>query len=264
MQIINKKLIKRGLVLTAVLLFILFNFDFNNNGMKNSNSNVPRKTEPPKLSEISPTLYLDYEDKKYAVFLLKAQGNKVKLIPNYQEQLASDEIMNINSCDSLINAGFYDENHKPIGLLLTEGVSISEFKKNQTFNGFIYKMSDEQLNISYSPIGNTEFIIQTGPILIFDNLPISLVLKNDEFARRSVFMLSDNDPFFVIFTGTESLLDGPQLKDLPHLVSKLSEYMGDNIESAINLDGGSASAMITKDFQIKEYSSIGSAFCLTL
>ena len=67
---------------------------------------------------------------------------------------------------------------------------------------------------------------------------------------------------FLVITGSDSLAIGPSLTDLPQIVAKIGETLGEDFKTAVNLDGGTASAFINQEKTIKEYSFIGSFFCL--
>ncbi|MCX6724478.1 MAG: hypothetical protein NTV20_00040, partial [Candidatus Shapirobacteria bacterium] len=57
-------------------------------------------------------------------------------------------------------------------------------------------------------------------------------------------------------------VSGPLLADLPQIVGEIGETLGEDFKTALNLDGGTASAFLSQKKTIKEYTLIGSFFCL--
>jgi hypothetical protein len=49
---------------------------------------------------------------------------------------------------------------------------------------------------------------------------------------------------------------------MPDVMSKIMEVSSISFKDVINLDGGSASAFISKDKTLQEFSPIGSFFCI--
>jgi len=72
----------------------------------------------------------------------------------------------------------------------------------------------------------------------------------------------DNKLIFMVIYDPKSVFLGPELVDLPQIVSLVSAENDLNIADAINLDGGSASAFKSRDFSLSEISPVGSFFCL--
>ena len=191
-------------------------------------------------------------------------ASKIFLYGNFAEKLPASRLLQQSACESLVNGGFYTEKNEPIGLFVTEGSFLSQRAANATFDGYL--TIDEAGNAriaSYNPSGNYRVALQSGPILIENNQNKLLQLKNDERARRVVVGLTkDKKVIFAVFYDKDSVFNGPLLADLPRAVLQLGDEIGIEFESALNLDGGSASAFITPTFKVTEASPIGSYFCI--
>ena len=66
---------------------------------------------------------------------------------------------------------------------------------------------------------------------------------------------------FIVAYTKGNPLSGPRLTELPEIIDELSKNAKLDIVDALNLDGGSHSAFLTKSFQLTEISTIGSYFC---
>ena len=109
-------------------------------------------------------------------------------------------------------------------------------------------------------IGRLDFGVKSGPILVYDSKPLKLAIKDDQLRRRIVAALTqDEQLIFLVILSPRSDYSGPLLADTPQLVLAINP----KIVSAVNLDGGSASALITPEFNLPEYQPIGGYFCYT-
>ena len=205
---------------------------------------------------------LSVKIENYAVYWLELQNiSSLTLNPNYDEKLASSQILTEAECKSLINAGFYTEDGKPVGLFVSDGETLRKFSTNSLFNGVFYIKGNDFGIIDTNP-KNPDYALQTGPILLEAGDVRNLSLNNDKSARRVVLATSEDSIVFLVFFDSESVYLGPYLDDLPQLVNDFSQQNNLDIIDAINLDGGSASAFITKDVALSELSPIGSYFCV--
>ena len=140
---------------------------------------------------------------------------------------------------------------------------LSKSIENTLFNGYFVLTKNNKVTIEKSYLGESIRIgLQTGPLLIQDERSQKLNLVSDKNARRIVAALTNkNELYFIAFYDKESVFLGPLLVDLPGLVSKIQDEMDVKFISAINLDGGSASAFFNEEIQLSELTPIGSFFC---
>ena len=193
-----------------------------------------------------------------------AQPEKLILIPNFENKLSSTALFKNNQCQFLTNGGFYSEDNQPLAWFFTQDKLFKKETKSAFSNGFLSKDKNGNISLNnFVPTIQLEWGLQTGPLLIQNNQPFNLSLVHDELDRRVVAALNEkNELFFLIVTKTDSLAFGPLLKDLPLIVKEIGSQINESFQSAVNLDGGTASAFITLAKSIKEYTWIGSAFCL--
>ena len=212
-----------------------------------------RSTPAPKQNEnqvlATPNARVVIDNRTYFVYWREIEKN-LTLIPNFERKIASSRLM--DNCTYGANGGFYTEDFKPIGLFISDGALLSTAIGNATFNGYFVKTDHFSLT-RQPPTDSVEFAVQSGPYVT----PKSrLNIKNDTYARRVLVGRSGNTWRFLAITEKENTFSGPILADLPTLLGDL------NIDEALNLDGGSASAFYSESgVRLGELTPIGSFFC---
>lgn len=257
---------KRFLVFLCFLFLVLFSFWFF------QRKNLP--VSPPSIKEKTETITDDFRQgmKKFVfqeqelLFLEQkiSEAQKLNLLSNFEQKFPSTELFENNNCQFLINGGFYDEQDQPLGWFFSNDQLFKREIKSALFNGFLFQTKDNEIFIEdVLPSNSVIWGLQAGPILIFNSQPLKMSLVKDERARRAVAAINQKkELFFLIITGSESLVSGPYLADLPLLVEKIGQELNENFQAAINLDGGTASSFINQEKIIKEYTWVGSFFCL--
>ncbi len=200
---------------------------------------------------------------------VKANPETLELMSNLDSKETASDLMKEYSCSALVNAGFYtadspEEAHEAIGLFVSEGETLSDFRKNSLFNGIlsINEMDTPRIT-EVVPADPLRMGIQTGPLLQVNDQAMKLSLARDKNARRLVAAVTgDNELIFIVFYDSDARFSGPLLADLPQLLGEFENKTQINIADAINMDGGSASAFITDEVSLTEISPIGSFFCL--
>lgn len=227
---------------------------------------TPRSPERSRMGEVGPSPsaspdLAQFGDYRYAWVKLDNLAN-LKLLPNHDAQASSEDLAKTYHCQVLVNGNFYDENDRPLGWLVSQGETLSKAIISSLFNGFL-SLSPSNVTISLSvPQGSVNFGLQSGPLLILDSKPQLLKINNDQPRRRVIVALNNqSELIFLVLTGTDSLYSGPLLADTPKLVLALGQALNQNLVTALNLDGGSASAFHTDTIHLNEYAYIGSFFC---
>jgi len=198
----------------------------------------------------------------YSYVVYEIVSNDVVLISNYQEKKSSVQLIDENGCVAGINGGFYGEDGKPQGLVVIKGSQTANKKASLLFNGYVYT-DRVQIKVARDMIDNPEYAVQTGPLLFENGRRIDLKIKNDKPARRMVVAeTKTGKAYFLSFYNPESKLDGPKLADLPGELARVAEEKGLKVESAINLDGGSASAFYSPEITLSELLPVGSWWCV--
>jgi uncharacterized protein YigE (DUF2233 family) len=201
---------------------------------------------------------------KYSYGIIQVQHNQeVFLIANFLTASLSAEIKNVYACDSIVNGGFYDTANKPLGLFTVGNHTYSAQIPSALVNGFVWRNQTNNYFIGETaPISNFNWILQTGPFLVESGHPMVLKLTADENARRMVAATSGNNLYFLTLYNPDQIYSGPNLADVPTLVSQISRDNNLNIQNAINLDGGMASAFINPNLKLEELTRVGSFFCI--
>lgn len=196
----------------------------------------------------------DYRFTYFAVDDLK----RLRLIANTDLE-PTRTLIDRYQCRNLVNGGFYDENNRPLGWLVTEGEEISKEIDSRLFDGFL--SFNGGVKIDFALPRSARAGLQSGPMLVFESQPLTLNIANDELRRRMVALLASNELIFLTVVGQDSEISGPYLADLPGLVEAIAKKMNWGVSEAINLDGGTASAFYTDKVYLKELNPVGSIFC---
>lgn len=215
---------------------------------------------PTKVTEKSQTISAEGNEYAYSWFAAD-DLSKLTFIPNYERKDTSTEIIEQYSCKNIINGGFYNTDYSPIGLVVADGITISEFRKNRLFDGFVSLTGNTAMIATTFP-DNAGTVIQTGPLLILNGNPLPLAIKNDERARRMVAAVTAEDTLIFLSVYTkESVYGGPLLAELPEVISAIASYNAWSLTSAINLDGGNASVFRNTSVRLGEITPVGSFLC---
>lgn len=187
--------------------------------------------------------------------------DNLHLYPNFDKKASSQDLIKANQCLSLFNGGFYSQDYRPLGWFVSDYQEISPSIQSNLFNGFI-SFTDKFSITTVHPQTTSRFGLQSGPLLIFNNKPLILKIKNDEPRRRLIAIQTpNNELIFLVIIGADSLFSGPLLADTPIIVSAISQQIKQDFTAALNLDGGSASTFYTNNLHLEEFSYIGSYFC---
>lgn len=200
---------------------------------------------------------------KYHIRLKNFDGYDAKMITNFEEKLSTLAAKKGNSCDAITNAGFFNTDRSPIGLIAIDGKTRSFYESNEIFNAFVcYRGADNwSINMNDKEQPLCKFIFQTGPLLVyqFENQDLS---SNNSVGRRTVFILDENDsPYILMVYDSSDYFSGPDFSTILSILSYLEGNKGIKIKSAINFDGGTASSYIDSSFEINELIPPGAFLC---
>ena len=209
------------------------------------------------------TASFKWEGKNYEVSWFKvSKPESLRLIANFQSKLSSSELIEKFACQKGINAGFYDQEDKPLGIFINDQTNRRNKLDSDLFNGIFY-LTNENFVISEDlPEENIRIALQSGPLLISDSKVLPLKIKEDELARRMVVAINEEEIIFLSVYNAVSNLQGPYLADLPKIIEKFSQQSKIKINDALNLDGGSASAFYNERTSLTEITSVGGFFCV--
>ncbi len=185
------------------------------------------------------------------------------LYPNFTQRVSAQAAKEDKGCRMLVSGGFYTKENTPIGLFVSEGEKMADFRKSALFNGFFTVPYEGNVSVSVEPPKEARVALQGGPVLIKDGEIHELAIRNDEPARRIVVGIEDTDKIiFITLFDKSAPLRGPYLEELPQVITRVQEITGMRLNDALNLDGGSASAFYTQDTALPEFAPVGSYFCV--
>ncbi len=217
----------------------------------------------PNLLPSPPSILVTLENTPYAIYLQKiSHPNLVSLIENFKTKDLSTTLYADNHCLSGVNGGFYTKDDKPLGLFYANGTWLNRQPHTASlFNGYVYKTKTGELKIDTTipPLDSVNFLFQSGPLFTSASRPS---ITNDEPARRILLGKTNTDElYFMAITEKNNTNSGPLLTNLPRIIQELNKETMKQFNLFINLDGGSASAFITKDVQLTEFVPVGSFLC---
>ena len=242
----------------AILLFLVYKF-IGISSVVSLSSPLPVPTGATKHTATT----LTYQDIVYDYeYFVVQRLEKLTLIPNFDTPIRGSAIVSQQKCAFAINGGFYSEGNTPLGAFIGNGYEQPTALKSALFNGFL-GFSESKAVITKAFDSSSTFILQSGPLLHYDTSSLPLAIQNDEHARRSaVITTNDGKILFATFYIRDSIYNGPLLGDLPMILNEFASIEGIAIDSALNLDGGSATYFKSPDTELPELSPIGSLFCL--
>lgn len=256
------------LILVGIFAFAAFN-------KKEVTSSLPSPSPSPSsafgkslfgLSENEHALIeVEIADKKYRLaWEIIEKLSQVDVGINDDLASSSAFLKEDNNCTIFTSGGFYQTTGKPIGLIISKGKTVSNYEQNQLFNGVV-GLTTQGLTIHRGSIDlpNFSWALQAGPIVWENYKPVDLRLNKDQDARRIVAAVTDSGALLLaVVTAYDSVYSGPLLEDLPSIVAKLEETAQISIKSAMNMDGGTASAYFGTELILKELKPIGSFVCV--
>ena len=213
----------------------------------------------------SQTVDIPHNEDVYRIsWIVVGNVNNLSLIPNFEKKLTSEQAMRDYDCKNLVNGGFYSKEGLPIGLFFSQGDQMQRYGINRILNGVFYVRTDGEAGISREiKDADYKLALQSGPILLKDGQKQSLDLANDKKARRVVVGTTNEEKIvFLIVYDNDSMFVGPYLSELPDVINEFNNQTDLDLVSALNLDGGAASAFYSASVKMSEISMVGSFFCI--
>lgn len=201
---------------------------------------------------------------RYAYTYFSALPINTKLIGNFDERISSAEISTKNGCTYGINGSFYNEKFEPLAGWQADGQVRKYITHNNLLNGYIGVTSSKDVWLGKSiPEVKMAWGMQSGPVLITNGKAELLNMSSDKPSRRSVAAVSrKGNLIFISIFDKNSRYDGPTMEMLPQIIEAISDQEHFEAVSAINLDGGSASAFYAPEDKLPELVVVGSWICV--
>lgn len=254
------------LVLVLILIFfglLYYRYLFKGLG-KLDKIEINGKNGNTETQKIIETRKVEFNNNNYLYSLYQVKDNqKINLISNLENKLSSFQIKEKYNCRTLFNTNFYDTNNHHLGLFKSGNSEYSPILASNFFNGFLYDTDNKFIISKNEPESSSNFVLQSGPILFENGVPHSLKIIDDKEARRVAVLITNNGKlFFVVLFKEEDNISGPFLADLFVGLEEIAKQNNFTIDSALNLDGGSASTFQTQEISLTEVKLVGGFFCI--
>lgn len=253
------KIVTLFLVIIIVIAIVAYS--------KTYNEHTSTLTPTPFITGFFPTpsnakhvISVTYSNLDYYIFYSPINNRTIELIPNFTQKTASSDLIEEYACSAAVNGGFYTTDNTPLGLFIANGKQYAPeiINDRNLLTGFFSIDENGHPSISGTAPERSSLVIQTGPLLL-RNIPFNA--RIDENARRSlIFKDTHNNYYLGMITLKDDIYSGPLLSHLSPILSSIDNPF--IIDSAVNLDGGSASTFYEDAFHISELSSIGSLLCI--
>lgn len=138
-----------------------------------------------------------------------------------------------------VNGGYFQPNRAPLGLVVSQGVRLHPMEESKLATGLLVVTARGAILLRKGeprPVSGIRDALQAGPFLVDRGRPVA-GLNATRVAERTVILADKRGVFAVAITEPVSLAELAQILATPEL------FPGMKIERALNLDGGSSSAL---------------------
>ncbi len=144
-----------------------------------------------------------------------------------------------------VNGGYFEPDFTPVGLLVSQGKTRQKFKKAKLLSGILAVSPKGSISILRShrfdpKPGAYREAIQCGPMLLEDAIPVP-GLNSEKIARRTVAATGPGQRCGLIYITSVTLADAAEILTIPKVLGGWSPT------AALNMDGGSSSALWARD-----------------
>lgn len=262
-----------SVIFSIAILFVFFRFFVD--------KKIVQKFIPPQYKNTLPTsgplhppvvwpyqITIPYDNQALTINYIEIpKSAKLTLIPNFSDKENGETIVDKYNCDYAANAGFYQEDGKPLGLFFTDGQKYGEITTSNIATGFFWQDKNNNRAMGKNPpdLNSLDLLFQAGPLIIPGNYQLKMI--NDEKARR-ILIANDKQNRLYLMTvfDLENNFSGPDLSDLPAIFASSTIQQIIPVAAILNLDGGAASFFYAKEkniiFSLSELTPIGSLICI--
>lgn len=190
----------------------------------------------------------------FAIFDMRKVTLRIIDQPNERGDLANT--MSSGKYLAGVNGGYFDPDYQPVGLLISDGRTITPFRRARLLSG-VLSVANGRIRLQraseFSTKEKISEAVQCGPFLV-DHGKSVIGLDEAHSARRTFVAMGSTN---LIALGYASSISLAQLSRVL-TVGKITDDF--KIERAMNLDGGSSSAFWFKDgaspFSISEQKTV--------
>jgi uncharacterized protein YigE (DUF2233 family) len=148
-----------------------------------------------------------------------------------------------SGCLAAINGGYFHPDRTPLGLLVSGGRVLHPFERAKLLSGILIVKQQRITLLRANAFVNDPQIdeaIQTGPFLI-DHGKALAGLESARRAARTAVLVDGDGKCALMVCDAVTLAEAAELMATPGLISELA------VSRALNLDGGSSTALWVKD-----------------
>lgn len=142
-------------------------------------------------------------------------------------------------CIAGVNGSYFQEDFRPVGLMVAEGREIQPFAKAKLLAG-VLAVRGTRLEIvrssTFTSSSDLRQAIQCGPMLVEGGHP-TVGLNAERSARRTIVATDGQGRWALIYLTSVTLADAAQILGIPDILGTWKPAM------ALNLDGGSSSGL---------------------
>jgi len=160
------------------------------------------------------------------------------------------------------NGGFFTEEFKPTGLLISEGSKLRKSSPAGLLDGILAITAEGEARLFDNKSSLNEkkytFAIQNGPVLLDENGAVQISKDSGKTASRTAIGLDGKNNIVLIIL-KQSLLNTDNqvtLYELAHLLKESPEFATLNLRSVLNLDGGPSTGMMVLDQYFPEMEKV--------
>ncbi|MGC3988074.1 MAG: phosphodiester glycosidase family protein [Chthoniobacteraceae bacterium] len=198
-------------------------------------------TTIPALQQVHKVLENHSQAEMEALFF-SASEMKFQVVDNPGNDSPLDEAMQKHGTAAGVNGGFFHPDGMPLGLLISGGKQLHPLEHAKLLSGLLVVTSTHSKLLRMGELKSTRGImeaIQAGPFLVDHGQPVS-GLNNQRAAARTVVASDGKGHFALILCRVVTLAEMAEILTTPGIIKEMK------VERALNLDGGSSSAMWVK------------------
>ncbi len=180
------------------------------------------------------------EEARIDALLFSASAFHLQLLDSPARDKKLSQVMEKPKLLAGVNGGYFHPNGTPLGLVIIEGKEMHPQEEAKLLSGFVVSTHD---TLSLIRVGEKlpayiENALQAGPFLVDHGITVP-GLETTRVARRT-FVATDNHSHWVIgVISPVTLAEASQIL----LTASPTFFKKNKIERALNLDGGSSSAL---------------------
>lgn len=180
------------------------------------------------------------EEARIDALVFSSAAFRLQLLDSPERNKKLAQVMEGSDFLAGVNAGYFHPNGTPLGLVILQGKEIHPQEKAKLLSGFLVITHDtfSLLRVGEKLPAHINDVLQAGPFLM-DHRTTVLGLETTRIARRS-FLATDNHNHWIMgVISPVTLAEASQIL----LAASPAFFKTTKIERALNLDGGSSSAL---------------------